>query len=160
MCRDDDVPLADRDLETPETLPPALGAEYRRQLLLLNRERIEFSFEKARRNGLEQPVILVLDLMDSRAACLSQKLGVPWEQIARCREQCRRDDVVPVQVIAAPPDAALCLVGPTTPNSPIGIAKPSPARTFRVVAIAAGGNSFADFPLPPVAGAAVNMEGP
>jgi hypothetical protein len=149
MCRDDDVPLAGRDLETPETLPPALGAEYRRQLLLLNRERIEFSYEKALRNGLEQPVILVLDLMDARAACLSQKLGVAWEQIARCREECRRHDVVPVQVVAAPPDAALCLVGPTTPNSPLGIAKPNPAGTFRVVAIAAGGNSFADFPLPP-----------
>jgi len=149
MCRDDDARLDERGLETPPTLPPGLGAEYRRQLLLLNRERIEFSYEKARRNGLDGPVILVLDLMDGRAACLSQKLGVEWEQIARCREECRRHDVVPVQVIAAPPGAALCLVGPTTPNSPAGIAKPNPPGTFRVVAIAAGGNSFADFPLPP-----------
>jgi hypothetical protein len=117
--------------------------------LLLNRERIEFSYEKARRNGLDEAIILVLDLTDERAACLSQKLGLTWELITKCREECSRNDVVPVQVIAAPLYAVLCLVGPTTPNSPQGIVKPIPSDAFRVVAIAAGGNSFADFPLPP-----------
>jgi hypothetical protein len=150
MCLDDESQLDDRDLEIPQAAQPSAGAEYRRQLLLLNRERIEFSYEKARRNGLQEAIILVLDLMDERAARLSQRMGVSWEQIEKCREESRLHDVVLVQVIAAPPDAALCLVGPTTPNSPRGIAKPNPAGTFRVVAIAAGGNSFADFPLPPM----------
>jgi hypothetical protein len=149
MCKDDEAPSDDRPQETPQASSPTWAAEYRRQLLLLNRERIEFSYEKARRGGLDEPIILVVDLTDDHAACLSQELGVAGEQIAKCRKECRRHDVVPVLVIAAPPHAALCLVGPTTPNSPRGIAKPSPTGTFRVVAIAAGGNSFADFPLPP-----------
>jgi hypothetical protein len=36
-----------------------------------------------------------------------------------------------------------------TPNTPQGILRPGPPGTFRVVAIAAGGNAFADFPAPP-----------
>jgi hypothetical protein len=36
-----------------------------------------------------------------------------------------------------------------TPNSPQGIAKSNPPNAFRVVAIAAGGNAYADFPNPP-----------
>jgi len=127
----------------------SLAAEYRRQLLTLNRERIEFAYEKARANGLDDPIILVLDLQDDRAARLAQLTGLPWEQIERWREECDRCDVVPTQILAAPRWAVLCVVGPTTPSSPKGIAKPSPAGTFRVVAIASNGNSFADFPAPP-----------
>ena len=39
----------------------------RRQLLLLNRERIEFAYVKAQANALDDPVILVLDLQDDSA---------------------------------------------------------------------------------------------
>jgi hypothetical protein len=126
------------------------GTVYRRQLLLSNRERIEFSYEKARGQGLEEAVILVLDLRDDRAARISQMAGVSSEQIERCRAECDRLDVVPVFVTAVPPTAAMCVVGPSTPKSPQGIAKPCAPGSFRVIAIAAGGNSFADFPVPPV----------
>ena len=57
-------------------------------------------------------------------------------------------DVVPVHVIPLPPTAAMCIVGPSTPAEPARC-QPCPPGTFRVVAIAAGGNSFADFPFPP-----------
>jgi len=139
----------DRSLRVPPPSQASPAIEYRRQLLLLNRERIEFSYQKALTHGLEDAIILVLDLQDDRAARLSQMVGVTWEQIAGCRRACREADVVPVHVVAMPPCTAACLGGPTTPNSPRGIAKPAPEGTFRVVAIAAGGNSFADFPLPP-----------
>lgn len=156
MCLEDGTELdGDQYVRLPQSPPDGLGAEYRRQLLLLNRERIEFSYEKARSHGLEDPIILVLDLLDERAARMSQMVGVPWDQIERCREECRHLDVVPVHVIPVPQCAAMCVVGPTTPRSPYGVTKPCPPGTFRVVAIAAGGNSFADFPLPPVA----NVEG-
>ena len=150
MCRDDAAEFDEQYLRLPRSANDSLGAEYRRQLLLLNRERIEFAYEKARAGGLDDPVILVLDLLDNRAASLSRMIGVSAERIAQCREECRRLDVVPVHVIPLPPTAAMCIVGPSTPRSPQGIAKPCPPGTFRVVAIAAGGNSFADFPFPPV----------
>jgi len=149
MCLDGESELDNQRLRLPRSAPDGLGAEYRRQLLLLNRERIEFSYEKARASGLDDPVVLVFDLLDERAARLCQMTGVSNEGIERCREECRRLDVVPVFVTAVPPQAALCTVGPSTPRSPRGIVKPSPPGTFRVVAVAAGGNSFADFPVPP-----------
>ena len=149
MCRDDAAEFDEQCLRLPWAANDSLAAEYRRQLLLLNRERIEFSYEKARAGGLDEPIILVLDLLDERAARLSCMAGVSGERIAQCREECRRLDVVPVHVIPLPPTTAMCVVGPSTPRSPQGIAKPCPPGTFRVVAIAAGGNSFADFPLPP-----------
>jgi hypothetical protein len=118
---------------------------------MLNRERIEFTYEKVRRDGLDDPVILVLDLLDERAAHMSQRLGTPWEQIEQCREESCRLDVVPVHVVPVPPTAALCVVGPSTPHSPHALARSCAPGTFRVIAIAAGGNAFADFPVPPVA---------
>lgn len=149
MCLDDGAEWDDQTWRIRRSAPDRFGAEYRRQLLLLNRERIEFSYEKARVAGLEAPIILVLDLQDDRAACLSHRLGISWEQIEECRTGCRDLEVVPVHVAAVPPCTAICLVGPTTPKSPQGIVKPCPTGTFRVIAVAAGGNSFADFPLPP-----------
>lgn len=125
------------------------GAAYRRQLLLHNRERVEFAYEKAVTQGIEEPIILVLDLMDERAAGLAQLTGLSWETIERWQDECRQKDVVPTQILAAPRWAVLCVVGPTTPNSPQGILKPVPSGTFRVAAMAAGGNAFADFPVPP-----------
>ena len=132
------------------SLQEAFGAEYRRQLLLLNRERIEFACVKAQAKGLDDPIILVLDLQDDSAARLARLTGVPWEQIERLREQCDRADVVPTEIIAVPREAVLCIVGPESPNSPKEIAQPNRPGTFRVVAIASNGNSFADFPAPPV----------
>jgi len=149
MCRDDGTEWSDEYLRLPRAAPGREGTEYRRQLLLHNRERIEFSYEKALAGGLDNPVILVLDLLDDRAARMSHMAGVSWEQIERCREEGRRLEVVPVYVFPVPPSAAMCVVGPSTPRSPLGIVKPAAPGTFRVVAIAAGGNSFADFPLPP-----------
>jgi hypothetical protein len=99
---------------------------------------------------LDNPIILVLDLLDERAVRLSRMTGISVEEIEKCCEECRRFDVVPVYVIAVPPEAAMCIVGPSTPRSPMGVAKPCVPGTFRVVAIASGGNAFADFPLPPV----------
>jgi hypothetical protein len=117
--------------------------------LLLNRERIEFAFEKARANGLDDPIILVLDLQDERAARVARQTGLPWETIERCRRECQRCDVVPAQLISAPRWAVTCVTGPRMPNGSKGDDKASPPGTFRVVTIAAGGNSFADFPMPP-----------
>jgi hypothetical protein len=137
------------DTPTPKPQDKTIGVEYRRQLLLLNRERIEFAYENAKANGLDDPVIVVLDLQDDRAASVARATGVSWEQIEQWREECGRCDVVPTQVLAAPRRAVQCVVGPTSLDSPQGFAKASPADTFRVVAIAAGGNAFLDFPLPP-----------
>jgi len=127
-----------------------LEAEYRRQLLLLNRERIELAYVKAQAKGLDDPVILVLDLQDDGAARLAQLTGVSWEQIEQLRKQCDRADVVPTQVLAVPRGTVSCVVGSTAPNGSKGIAQPNQPGTFRVVAIASSGNSFADFPAPPV----------
>lgn len=151
MCMEDKAELPDQWVQFRRSARDGLGAEYRRHLLLLNRERIEFCYEKARCNGLDDAVILVLDLSDERAARMSQMVGVPWEQIEHCCEECRLLDVVPVHVIPVPPSAALCVVGPSTSKSSQGVVKRCAPGTFRVIAIAAGGNSFADFPLPPVA---------
>lgn len=127
----------------------SLGAEHRRELLLANRERIEFAYLRARSNGMDDPVILVLDLEDDRAAQLAEWTGLARSQIERWRDAARERDVVATQILAAPRWAVLCVVGGMTPKSPQGIAKPNPPETFRVVAIASGGNSYADFPLPP-----------
>lgn len=127
-----------------------LDADYRRQLLLLNRERIELAYVKAQAKGLDDPIILVLDLQDDGAARLAHSTGLPWEQIERSREECERADVVPTQVLAVPRQAVTCLVGPAASNGPKEIAQPNPPGTFRVVAIASNGNSFVDFPAPPV----------
>lgn len=150
MCLDDGTELDGQHASLPRSADDGVSAEYRRQLLLLNRERIEFSYEKACRQGLEDAIILVLDLSDNRAACMSRMTGVSWEQIEQSRQECDRLGVVPVQVISIPRSAAMCIVGPSTPRSPLGVARPTPPDMFRVIAIAAGGNSFADFPLPPV----------
>jgi hypothetical protein len=127
-----------------------LDAEYRRQLLLLNRERIEVAYVKAHSRGLDDPIILVLDLQDEGAADLTQMTGTPREQIEQAREECQRDDVVPTQVLAVPRHAVTCLVSPVVPGGPKEAVRPNPAGTFRVVAIASNGSSFADFPSPPV----------
>jgi hypothetical protein len=125
------------------------AAEHRRRLLLHNRERIEFAYDKAQSDGIDDAVVLVLDLSDDRAARLAQLAGLHLEQIERWREECARREVVPTQILAAPRWAALTVVGPMTPNSALGIIQSSPPDTFRVVAIASGGNAFADFPMPP-----------
>lgn len=132
-----------------EPLQETVAAESRRELLLFNQERIEFAYEKVQANGMDDPVILVLDLQDDRAARLAQLTGLPWERVKLWREDCGQRDAVPTQILAAPRWAVLAVVGQMTPNSPQGIVKPSPPGTFRVIAIAAGGNAFADFPLPP-----------
>lgn len=134
---------------TAQPSRPSPGAEHRRQLLLHNRERIEFALEKVKADGMEDPVVLVLDLQDERAAWLASRAGLPWERIERWRDECRRHESVPTQILAAPRWAVLAVVGPMTPESPRGILEPSPPDTFRVVALAAGGNAFADFPMPP-----------
>ncbi len=137
---------------TLEPLQEAIAAESRRQLLVFNRERIEFAYEKAKADGMDDPVILVLDLQDDRAARLAQLTGLPWQQVNLWREECDRRDTVPTQILAAPRWAVLAVVGPMTPNSPQGILKPNPSGTFRVLALASGGIAFADFPLPPDTG--------
>jgi len=149
MHRSNDSEVTDGDPSDSRLDLEPVRAEYRRQLLLLNRERIEFAYEKARGKGIDDPVVLVLDLQDERAARLAQQTGLEWEAIERWREECRRNDCVPTQVLCAPRWAVVCTVGPTSPNSPHGIARPCAPNAFRVVAIAAGGNAFADFPLLP-----------
>jgi hypothetical protein len=125
------------------------AAQHRRQLLLFNQERIEFAYEKAKSDGMVDPVILVLDLHDENAARLAQLTGLPGSQLKRWRKECARHDAVPTQILAAPRWAVLAVVGRMTANSLQGIVKANPPDTFRVVAIAAGGNAFADFPMPP-----------
>jgi len=75
---------------------------------------------------------------------------VPWEQIERLGEECQCVGVVATQVLAVPRGAVLCVVGSRAPNGSKRIAQPNPPGTFRVVAIGSNGNSFADFPTPPV----------
>jgi len=133
-----------------DSLHEALGAEYRRQLLVLNRERIEFAYVKAQSKRMDDPIILVLDLQDDGAARLAQLTGVPWEQIERLREECHRSDVVPAEVIAVPQETVSCVVGPPASDGPKVVAQPVQRGSFRVVAIASNGNSYADFPAPPV----------
>jgi hypothetical protein len=137
------------DAPSPSAIEEAIGTAYRRQLLLLNRERIEFNYVNAVAKGVEDPVIVVLDLQDDGAAHVAHATGVPWAQILQWRADCAEDDVAPTQVLAAPRWAILSVIGPMTPNSPQGVMKPSPPETFRVVAVAHNGNAFADFPLPP-----------
>jgi hypothetical protein len=132
-----------------EPIREAVAVKHRRRLLLFNQERIEFAYEKAKADGMDDPVIVVLDLHDERAAKLAQLTGLPKEQADRWCQQCSRHDSVPTQILAAPRWATLAVIGPMTPNSPQGILKPSPPDTFRVIAIAADGNAFADFPSSP-----------
>lgn len=144
--------LSPWDPPAVEPLREAAAVKHRRRLLLFNRERIEFAYEKAKANGMEDPVILVLDLRDERARKLAQLAGLPKEQAERWCKQCSRHQSVPTQIVAAPRWAVLAVVGRLTPNSPQGILRPCPPATFRVIGIAAGGNAFADFPLPPQPG--------
>ena len=67
--------------ESPEPDPQRglYAAEHRRQMLLHNRERIEFAYEKAMADCMDDPVILVLDLCDDRAARLAVMTGSPLE---------------------------------------------------------------------------------
>jgi len=130
-------------------LREAMDAEYRRQLLRINRERIEVACLKARHRGLLDALILVLDLQDARAAELAHSTGLPWPQIEQAREDCARDDVVPVLVLATSPNAVSCLVNGSASRGSKVIAQPPPPETFRVVVVASGGSAFSDFPLPP-----------
>jgi hypothetical protein len=141
------LPLGESPL--PEPVRGLHAAEHRRQLLMHNRERIEFAYENALSHGLDDAIVIVLDLCDDRAARLAQLAGSPKAQIDRWREECGHRGVVPTQIVAAPRWAALTVIGPLTPKSPRGILAPSPCDTFRVVAISSGGNAFADFPTPP-----------
>ncbi len=132
-----------------DRLRETTAAEHRRQLLVFNRERIEFAYEKAVAAGMDDPVVLVLDLHDEQANRLAVLAGVPAEHVHRFLEECGRSESVPTQIMVAPRWAVLAVVGPMTPGSPQGILKPNPPATFRVLALAAGGIAFADFPLPP-----------
>jgi hypothetical protein len=125
------------------------AAEHRRCLLGNNREKIEFAYENALLHGHDDPVIVVLDLSDATAARVAELAGSSKEQIDRWRSECLQRDLIPTQIVAAPRWAVLTVIGPLSPKSPQGIIKPNPPGTFRVVAVAAGGNAFADFPLPP-----------
>lgn len=138
------------EFREPDPLQGLHAAEHRRELLVHNRERIEFAYQKALADGVEDPVILVLDLQDESAARLAELTGLSHDKLMRWREQCEQQDVVPTQILVAPRWAVLCVVGPLTPHGPQGVAKPNPPHTFRVVAVAAGGSAYADFPEPPV----------
>ncbi len=144
----------------PNSRQGLYAAERRRLLLLHNRERIEFAYENAVAQGLDDPVILVLDLCDERGTRLAELAGLSKEQADHWRKACSCRDVVPTQIVAAPRWAVLTVIGLLTPNSLQGILKPNPPDTFRVAAIAAGGNAFADFPMPPVVGLDVELPRP
>lgn len=126
-----------------------MGSEYRRQLLRMNCERIEVAYLKARAQGREEVVIVVLDLQDDRAAELAHATGLPWPQIRQAREDCARDEVVPALVLATDLDAVTCLVSGSGPSGPKVTAQPPAAETFRVVVVASGGSAYSDFPVPP-----------
>ncbi|MBN1588598.1 MAG: hypothetical protein JW888_03700 [Pirellulales bacterium] len=115
-------------------------------MLLLNQERIEFAYEKAKVDGMDDPMVVVLDLQDERAGRLAQWTGLPRPQIERWQVEYDGHGPAPTRILAAPRWAVLAVVGPMTPNSPEGIVKPNPPGTFRVLAIASGGIAFADFP--------------
>ena len=132
-----------------KTRTKTTGAEHRNRLLLNNREKIEMTYERACNEKMEDPVILVLDLDDPFASSVAKLGGLTSDRLDACRERCRSFGITPTQIVAAPRWAVIAVVGPSTPNSLAGILKPSPPGSFRVVAIAAGGNAFADFPLPP-----------
>ena len=104
---------------------------------------------KAQTKGLDDPIIVVLDLQDDDAAELAHSTGIPWDQIEQSREECRSAGVVPTHVLALPRESVSCVVAPAPPSGPREIAPSNRPGTFRVVAIASNGNSFADFPAPP-----------
>jgi hypothetical protein len=132
-----------------EPLRNADAIEHRYRLLMFNRERIEFAYEKAKKDGVDDPVIIVLDLQDERAANMAYLMGLPKEQVAQRLIQCAKRATTPALILTAPRWAALAVVGPMTPNSSQGIVQPNQPDTFRVIVIAAGGNAFADVPTPP-----------
>ena len=133
----------------PDPKEGLLAAEHRRYLLGHNREKIEFAYENGLLHEIDDLVIVVLDLSDDRAARVAELAGSSKEQIDRWCRECSQRDLIPTQIVAAPRWAVLTVIGPLTRNSPQGIIKPNPPGTFRVVAVAAGGNAFADFPVPP-----------
>ncbi len=127
----------------------AWAQEYRRQLLFLNRERIELAYDKARTHGMDDPAILVLDLQDDHAAELARRTGLSWQHIEQLRAECSSCDVVPTLVVSIPHSAITCTPARSSAAGASETTTPRESNTFRVVAIAAGGNSFADLPLPP-----------
>jgi hypothetical protein len=70
--------------------------------LMFNRERIEFAYEKAVADGIADPVAIVLDLQDERAANLAYLMGLPKEQVAQWLIQCAKRDTMPALILTAP----------------------------------------------------------
>jgi len=141
------LPQSQSPFPDPKSCPRA--ADHRRYLLCHNRERIEFAYENALAHGVDDPMVVVLDLSDDRGARLAQLAGSSKQQVDRWRDQCAQRGQIPTQIVAAPRWAVLTVIGPLTPNGPHGVLKPIPPGSFRVAVVAAGGAAFADYPMPP-----------
>lgn len=79
---------------SPEPLRELITAEWGRQLLVCNQARVEIASEKAKADGMDDPVIPVIDVQEDRAGRLAQLTGLPWRHVAQRREENGRNQSV------------------------------------------------------------------
>ncbi|MCY2993239.1 MAG: hypothetical protein NTY19_35955 [Planctomycetota bacterium] len=112
------------------------------------REAIEAAYEKARRKGLRNPVVLMLDLRDDKAREIMEIIGGGPKADDQCAEAERRGVEPRCYMHLAGDDAAKLLARiPGIPDVSDQIREPPPG-CFYTVLLVAGAMSLAPTPFP------------
>ncbi len=132
-----------------------LPEETRRRLDMLvpSTEYAEMSYLKALRQGIKDPVVIIVDPRDAMAQeVVRRSFG---DDLARrllrtSDERFRKTpDVHPAMDWAMAPDEALRVLADLSPNAREGLTEELPPGHFRLVVVGAGGASYICRPLPP-----------
>ena len=115
-------------------------ANDRTHLLNLNKENVEYAYTHADDRGVEDPVILLLDLRYKKALMLAEACIRSKDRIRKAIDDCARKNVIPTAVVALSLRKAVEAMGPVSEPALKTLSSTIPRGYFRVMVIALGGS--------------------
>lgn len=120
----------------------------RQHFLASNTEKAGDAWASAKRQGMKEPVILVIDARDPHGSELV-RAEIGGTQVAAHVAEMAATNLIPMYIIAVERHVAAKTLNATTPNGKNAITKPGPPNCFLAVGMANGGKSYAWVPFPP-----------
>ena len=124
------------------------SANDRGHLLDLNKENVEYAYTHADGRGVEDPVILLLDLRYNKALVLAEACIRSKDRIRETIDDCARKKVIPTAVVALSHKKAVEAMGSVSQPALEALSSTIPRGYFRVMVIALGGHSHSARPEP------------
>lgn len=123
-------------------------ANDRAHLLNLNKNNVESAYTHADDRGVDDPVILLLDLRYTKALVLAEACIRSKDRIRQAIDDCARKKVIPTAVVALSHRKAVEAMGSVSQPALETLSSTIPRGYFRVMVIALGGHSHSACPEP------------